>query len=65
MSEIDDLSRTVGYVGLGGWSMTARELQDKGRRAAGKDTRSRSAFFDESRRQKPSLPKLKFLEGKD
>lgn len=34
-------------------------------RIASADANSRRAFFDDSNRQKPSLPKLKFLESED
>jgi hypothetical protein len=43
------------------WIKAVRERAGQARANAA----DRSNFYDNSRRQEPSLPKLKFLEGKD
>lgn len=56
------------YEAIEAKNMKGRKNIAKGRNngaAASSYVNTRNAFYDESRRQKPSLPKLSFLEGKE
>jgi len=67
-TDIDELSRTVRNQGMGSNAdPVAREMAEKARSGASRSGLSNHirAFYERGNRPQPSLPRLKFLEGKD